>query len=279
MPRLSYRVWKLHKQAKAGARRLLGRIDGPSGASPVAANPARPTGDRPPVASSPARPPEPLGRIGKFADDYRRFGLRTAAAGFTYRLLRRSCRMTIAHVLSLDVADLAQQPKLPLDFECRWLTADEVRTYASDEVNDLEVSMADRVNDGQNYCFGVLCNRRLVNYCWYSLGMIEKEHSFGAGLALPTDTLFLYKAFTHPDFRGRHFHPSAVCRVVQDFARRGISRVVALVESDNGPSLHCHIRLGFRRIGRMLIGGRRPLMTKRYPPTAMAMGIRFGYQA
>ena len=177
------------------------------------------------------------------------------------------------------MTELSPQSRLPLDFECRWLTADDVRAFASDEANDLVDSLADRVNDGQNSCFAVVCNRRLVNYCWYSRGAIEKEHSLGAGLAFPTDTLFLYKAFTHPDFRGRSFHPSAVSRVIQDFAQRGISRVVALVECDNWPSLHCHAKLGFRRVGRMLIGGRPPLTTERYPPVAMTMGIRFGHQA
>jgi ribosomal protein S18 acetylase RimI-like enzyme len=187
--------------------------------------------------------------------------------------------LRVVHVLSLDVADLAPQSRLPADFDCRWLTADEIRAFSADGVCELAPSLAGRVNDGRNHCFAVLCNRRLVNYCWYTLGSIEKEHSFGAGLAFPTDTLFLYKAFTHPDFRGRRFHPSAVSRVVQDFAQRGISRVVALVECDNWASLNSHAKLGFRRVGRMLVGGRPPLLTERYPPVAMAMGIRFGHQA
>jgi CelD/BcsL family acetyltransferase involved in cellulose biosynthesis/ribosomal protein S18 acetylase RimI-like enzyme len=275
-PRLGYHAWKLKKQAKAKARRWMGRTDGNAAARPDAAQSARHSRDQTPAANL---TPRPLGRIGQFADDCRRFGVRAGASGLAYRLIRRSCRLTIAHVLRLDVTELAPQLRLPPDFECRWLTADEVRAFASDAANDLEDSLADRVNDGRNFCFGVLCNRRLVNYCWYSLGAISKEHSFGAGLALPTDTLFLYKAFTDPDFRGRHFHPSAVSRVVHEFAKRGISRVVALVENDNWPSLHSHAKLGFRRVGRMLVGGRRPLRTERYPPTAIAMGIRFGQQA
>ena len=96
MPRLGYRVWKLQKHAKAKARRLLGRTGAPTMASPVAANSTLQTSNPQAVADSPARRAEPVGRIGKFAADCRRFGLRMAAAGFAYRLVRRSCRLTIA---------------------------------------------------------------------------------------------------------------------------------------------------------------------------------------
>jgi CelD/BcsL family acetyltransferase involved in cellulose biosynthesis len=279
VPRLGYQVWKLHKQAKAGARRLLRRRGASAAASPNGSESTAVALRRPSPSTARSDGSGKLTRLGKLTDECRRFGVSSAASGLAYRVVRRIGRVRRVHVLSLDIAELPPQPALPRAFEWRWLTPSEVRDYAADEVNDLDAAVEKPGGNGDHSCCAVLIGSRLVNYCWYAVGSIEAEHSFGLGLSLPSDTLFLYKAFTHPDFRGRGFHPIGVSRAIESFAQRGISRVIALVENDNWPSLISHAKLGFRRAGRLLVGGRGPLTTRRYPSDAMAMGIRFGHQA
>jgi GNAT superfamily N-acetyltransferase len=164
-----------------------------------------------------------------------------------------------------------------MKLEHRWLTADDVRAYAVDPANDLDASMAERLDDGRNYCLAAFEGPRLANYSWYALDSIEPEHSFGAGIRYPANTLYLYKAFTHGDFRGRQIHHRVVHQALRSFAERDITRVLALVEYGNWGSLRSHAKLGFRQVGRILSGGS-PLAIERYPHLE-ELGIRFGRQA
>jgi hypothetical protein len=54
--------------------------------------------------------------------------------------------------------------------------------------------------------------------------------------------------------------------------------VIALIENDNWPWLVNHAKLGFRRAGRLLVGGRGPLQIRRHPVAAGSLRIRFGDQ-
>ena len=99
----------------------------------------------------------------------------------------------------------------------------------------------------------------LVNYAWYALESIEAEHSFGAGLKLPPDTVYMYKAYTVPEYRGRQIHGAALSRAAERLRQRGIGRMIAIVEFGNRASLRSHQKLGFRGVGRLLRVGWRSI--------------------
>jgi CelD/BcsL family acetyltransferase involved in cellulose biosynthesis/GNAT superfamily N-acetyltransferase len=292
LPRLGYRLWKLRSDAKARARRMLRqRVRSPQtpqlvlSTSDVTANaPSRSRAGRCAdmgVHAASHSFPDRTGiaiRLRNLFGDCRRFGVRSTTNRLAYRLVKRSCQITVAHVLSLELSELAPPPPAPAELEYRWLTADDIRAHAPDPDNDLDSSMAERLEDGRNYCFAAFDGQRLANYSWYAVDSIEPEHSFGAGLTYPANTLYLYKAYTHPDFRGRRIHHCVVGRAVQVFAERGVSRLFALIEYANRASLRSHAKLGFRPIAWMVVGGLRPLRVERYPRLAEAMGIRFGGQ-
>ena len=205
-----------------------------------------------------------------------KFGVRCAIKGLAYRVAQRLCRLQVGHILVQSLDALPKTRSQVGGFEYRWLTADEVRTYAADRANDLEAAMAPLLENEQNFCFAAMDRSVLASYCWYALDSIPREHSLGVGLSFPTDTVYFYKAYTHPGYRGRGLHPAAMREAASFFAERGISRLVAIVEYANWPSLRSHAKLGFRLAGRFLKVGRRPLVFERYPKLAGTCGISFG---
>lgn len=290
LPRLGHRTWNLQKQLKGRIRATLRPKVSPSTDSTVAGVSTAVNSDVESLSmskSSVALDSDarhyastgevvPKTRFRALSDDRRRFGARCAAKGFVYRVARRLCRLRIVHVLSMELAELTPPRSLPKEFEYRWLKADDIRAHAADPANDLDSSLAERLEKENNYCFAAFDGSQLANYSWYAPDSIEPEHSFDAGLTYPPNTLYLYKAYTHPRYRGRRVHQSAVSRAAQFFAERGVSRLIALVEYANWASLTSHERLGCRNVGWILTAGRHPLRFERYPRLADTLGISFG---
>ena len=134
-----------------------------------------------------------------------------------------------------------------------------MRTAAADPRHELEASIAERLRSGRDFCFAAFHGDRLANYSWFALDTIEPEHSFGAGLKLPADTVYLYKAYTVPDFRGRQIHGAALLRAVEYFCQRGCAQMIAIVDFANRASLRSHAKLGFHLAGRLFCIGRRSI--------------------
>ncbi len=268
-PRLGHRCWKFQQRVKARVRARSERKSSSRLRFLRALLPG--SADRAPTPAAVQTMPRHT-----FAAVYSRYGVVSAAKGLAYRVARRLCRLQIGHVLTLELADLSPTPPPLTGLEYRWLAADEVRVFAVDPANDLDPSLAARLENGRNYCLAAFDGARLANYSWYALESIEAEHSLGIGLALPTGTVYLYKAYTHPDFRGRSVYHAALQHAAQFFAQRGISRLIALVEFGNWASVRSHEKLGCRHAGKTLKFGRPPVAFERFPQVAEALGIRFG---
>lgn len=212
-------------------------------------------------------------------DTYSRFGAVCAAKAAAYRLLRRLCRAQVGHVLFQDIAALTSISPVDSEFEFRWLTSAEVCAYAADPANDLDAAMAAHLEQSGHYCLAVLKGSVLASYSWYALHSISPEHSLGTGLTFPTDSVYFYKAFTRPEYRGRGLHPAALQYAAAFFKARSISRLIAIVECANWPSLRSHEKLGFRQAGSFVHMGGRRLRFERYPKLADRLGIRLGHSA
>jgi GNAT superfamily N-acetyltransferase len=190
-------------------------------------------------------------------------------AEWAYRVARRFVTVQVAHVLRLDLAtvQLPDEPMLELDY--RFIGSSDVRNAAIDPCHDLDASLAARLASGRDLCFAAFHGERLANYSWFAVESVEPEHSFGADLHLPPDTVYLYKAYTVPSYRGQRIHGAALYRAAEFFRRCGHAQMIGIVEFANWASLRSHARLGFRPVGRLLtIGGKsigwgcRPLLRR-----------------
>jgi RimJ/RimL family protein N-acetyltransferase len=183
--------------------------------------------------------------------------------------------MDVVHMMVLEPEHM-HVPTIDSSFELRFLTPDDVRRFARDPVNGLSTELADRAQRGLDHCFGALQGDRLANYGWYAVDSVEGEHCAGAGLGLPPNIAYMYKGFTHPDFRGMRLHGASMGEALRAMSDWGIERLLSVVYWDNAASLRSCDVLGYERLGLLVVGPRGPI---RVPRRARRFGVAFGRQA
>jgi GNAT superfamily N-acetyltransferase len=213
-------------------------------------------------------------------DHARRYhGTRVAMAGLCYRIANRTARIRVLDLIAIDLCKVipASNEDLTLDF--RFLTPDDIRELAQDPLNDLGEAMADRLEAGHDLCFAAFDGERLVSYAWFALGAVEADHGLGVAMSFPCDTAYLYKAYVHPDYRGRRLHQVTLRAAFAELSARGIARVVAMIEYGNVGSVRAHERLGFARLGRLVICGKGARPWEWFPRRAAEVGLMLGSRA
>jgi hypothetical protein len=199
-------------------------------------------------------------------------GTMTAALN---RLLVKGASLDIVHVLYLDSPNMAAAP-LDDSFELRFLTPSEVRRFAKQPDNELPASFAHRAERGLDLCYAALREGRLASYSWLAMRCVEPDHAAGVALGLPSDVAYLYKAFTHPAFRGRRLYAATTAGALRELGRSGIKHFLAFVYWNNASALRACTRMGYLSLGLLAAG---PSGLLRVPDAARDCGICFGADA
>ncbi|MBS0210802.1 MAG: GNAT family N-acetyltransferase [Planctomycetes bacterium] len=212
----------------------------------------------------------------RLTEHIRRFGAGALLGTLAYKLAHRLAGVTIGRLYLLD-----ELTKLPLDsgepeLTYRFLSAADIRRLADPAVNDLDPSFAERLVDNRHICFAALADGQLVNYAWYALESPPSSDSLNAQLTLPVGTAYLYKAFTHVDYRGRRIHQTALYAAAHVLASQRYTQLTAIVEFDNWASVRSHVRLGMRQVGWFLAVGRDalPRVWASRPLSALGIEVR-----
>ncbi len=206
-------------------------------------------------------------------------GLSGASLWFFSRLGERLVNLRVSEVVWLELTDIKLAGAPPEGFDYRFLSPSELATFVGPE-NELSEQHVERLRLGQDLCFAAMQDGRLAAFGWYALGCIEAEHCDNVQLSFPADVSYMYKGFTHPDFRGQRLHGYIMRLALEELARtRGIDKLVSTVSWINWPSLKSCDRLGYRRLGRMVKLGWGACSWNNAPRAAEQLGIRFGRRA
>ncbi len=195
----------------------------------------------------------------------------------------------LAHAMTLDCVRLMRlpaaklrPPQIDLEFDFRFLAPEEVAAHALDPANDLHFSFADRMACGQDLCFAALLDERLACYIWLALGSLEAElhrgrtTRSGVAVSFPRSAAFVYKAFTRPEFRGRHLYPACLAHGLEGLRPRGVSQLLTTAEWTNKSALAACRRLGFHDVGTILRVACGPVSFTVTPPRAARTRHPFG---
>jgi GNAT superfamily N-acetyltransferase len=213
-------------------------------------------------------------------DHARRYhGTRAAMAGLCYRIASRTAHIRVLDLIAIDLRKVIPAADTDLTLDFRFLTPDDIRELAQDPLNDLGEAMADRLDAGHDLCFAAFDGERLVSYAWFALGAVEADHGLGVAMSFPFDTAYLYKAYVHPDYRGRRVHQFTLRAAFAELSARGFLRVVAMIEYGNFGSVRAHERLGFVRLGRNVICGKGAQPWEWFPRRAAELGLMLGSRA
>lgn len=182
----------------------------------------------------------------------RRYGWSAAATLASDRLGKRLWNRQVTELVALDLKNVPDALLDCGDWNARFLNADELARAAEDPTNDLDAETIHRLDRGDR-CFGIFDGNRIAAYGWYALNSIEPEHCFGFGMSFPKDAAYMYKGFTHRDYRGKRLHALGMGLAVEALSKTdGVTWLVSTVDWTNAASLKSCQRIGYERLGRVI---------------------------
>lgn len=180
-------------------------------------------------------------------NQFKRFGLAAAIYSFWSLLLRRIAGYVAYQRLELAASAAGGQEEFAAKsgFTCRELSVDELETLASDPANDIGPEFVAPQRERRDFCLGIFSGPRLAGYVFLSgrPTRVDSQLVF----EFPPGAVYVYKAFTREEWRGRGLLPAVLTEAMRRYkSRPGVERFVTLILSDNFSSLAAFRRLGFR---------------------------------
>jgi hypothetical protein len=179
-------------------------------------------------------------------------------------LLRRLGRWLHLQVLLLFERDLlapAAAVAVPTGYSFRAISAAELLEAARDPALQLSAEGIDAAQRRGDLFFGIFAGNRLVAYRWYALsGATPLEEGLVIRYAR-AGRAYGYRAFTHPEHRGKRLHVYSTRLSDAELRARGYIQTVGYIAAENFASLRSNSRLsGSQRIGVIValrVGSRR----------------------
>lgn len=144
----------------------------------------------------------------------------------------------------------------PAFLECRYETRilrdAELREFARDPVNEMSPEFVDEAIARGDQCYAICDGPRLAAYGWYAFG----ETPIGIpGLVLRFSPghVYMYKGFTHEDYRGQRLHAIGMTLALRHYLAAGYRGIVSYVESTNFDSLKSCYRMGYAVFGTVYV--------------------------
>jgi L-amino acid N-acyltransferase YncA len=222
-----------------------------------------------------------MNRLSQWLDRLRQtrraFGARATARFLFDRLLARTVNLDVEAIVWLPEERVRIGPEQAPGFEFRFLSAEEVDSFAEKPEYHLTRDFGERIRRGRDFCYAALApDGRLAAYGWYALEEIEPEHCGGAAAQLPTGVAYMYKGYTHPDFRGARLHGAGMGGALQALAAYGVHSLISIVHWANFASLRSCERLGYETLGHIVSWRVRGPRHLHVPPPGKVHDVRLG---
>lgn len=202
--------------------------------------------------------------------DLEHFGVLRTACDVTFRAINLCCYFRVLRALKLEQVHPGFGDAMSVNWQ--FLNAEQLETFAKDPANELSEAFLSAALAKGDQCYAALDGSRLAAYSWYSHEPTEAD---GLRLTFRPDYVYMYKAFTHPDYRGRRLYAAGVNRALTEYLAQGYRGLIADVEIYNYGSLRSLERLGCEGFGRtsiLKIGKRSLVLTS---PGCRAYGYAY----
>lgn len=181
------------------------------------------------------------------------FGPSAAAHDLAYRGMNRVTPFQILRGMTAIPADL--NPELlivPQGFESRFASKVSL-LEAAEEQYEMSADFVESALAKGDDCLAIYDHDRLASFGWYS----SQPTRISDQLVLHFDPswVYMYKGFTHPDYRGKRLHGIGMALAAQSYAKRGFRGLISYVASNNFQSLRSVERMGYRTFGDIYVAG------------------------
>jgi RimJ/RimL family protein N-acetyltransferase len=178
------------------------------------------------------------------------------------RRLRKFCQLY--YLFSLDLTTYDWPVGLPRDLVFRQATPEEFQALAADpafEVSDYQLRNSLEIMAAGDQCWVAELDGRIGSYVFAQF----KNRFFGPHCQVPvaSDAVYLIRAVTATDLRGRRLAPATVAWLALKFKAVGYTRVLTDIAAHNRASLRYAEHAGYTRVASFLestLGGRRRLL-------------------
>jgi hypothetical protein len=127
-----------------------------------------------------------------------------------------------------------------------------LRRFARDPANELSPEFIDEATARGDQCYAICDGDRLAAYGWYAFGATPIGLP-GVLLHYSPGNVYMYKGFTHTDYRGQRLHAIGMTRALQHYLSSGYKGIVSYVESINFDSLKSCFRMGYSVFGTVYV--------------------------
>jgi hypothetical protein len=171
-----------------------------------------------------------------------------------YDLIYKSVnRLTLLMVLKCVAIDSVDPKYLHGGdgYICEFLDPERLLTLSENREYQMERDFLDEAIAKGDECFAIFDGHRLASYGWYS----TKSTKVNENLELHFDErhVYMYKGFTHPNYRGQRLHAIGMTMALNHYLNRGYRGIVSWVEANNVKSLRSCYRMGYKDFGEIYI--------------------------
>jgi hypothetical protein len=179
------------------------------------------------------------------------FGASHALYDLLIRAVNKAATLKILKGVKIERAD-PQYLKCPPGYKLERLDALALRRFATEETYGLSAQFLDEALAKGDACYALLDGGNLASYGWYSNKPTRIDPA-ELLLHFSRHYIYMYKGFTHADYRGRRLHAIGMTCALQDYLRRGFRGILSYVESNNFASLKSVYRMGYTDFGKIYI--------------------------
>jgi hypothetical protein len=180
-----------------------------------------------------------------------RHGVVAAAHQLAMKALNRFvlCKILRGVTIERPSAEFLTYPKR---YSAGILDEATLRALAQHPENEMSQEFLDHALARGDQCYAFLDAGRLAAYGWYSsastpVGIDDFVLQFSPSY------VYMYKGFTHPDYRGQRLHAIGMTRALQHYLAKGFKGLVSYVESTNYDSLKSCFRMGYEPFGSVYV--------------------------
>ncbi len=183
--------------------------------------------------------------------------------------LNQAARRGGLHVFRVFHRRLGAARAAPLaGLECRRLSAAGLARFSEDATLGLHGS-----TDWRHACVGAFLDGELAGYVWFACG--EAPHVDGVRVQVPARSLYRFKSFVRPAFRGRGIAPALYGAADALVAEPGRESVVNCIAAQNGASIAASLKSGGAPLGWLAYWQGRGRFFALHSRSVAALGLRF----
>lgn len=184
-------------------------------------------------------------------DDLKHFGLINTVYDMTIRAINRVTTFKVLKCMQLSKVDPSY---LVIDkkYSHGFLKEDALRELATNSEYEMTPEFIDQALAKGDQCYAIMDGDTLASYGWYS-NKPTAIYPEDLILDFKKQYVYMYKGYTHHDYRGQRLHAIGMAWALQNFLQDRFEGLVSYVESSNFSSLKSVYRMGYVDCGQIYL--------------------------